>query len=92
MRTPFTARAFIIIFGIVLGLGLQPALADQPNLFVMSEEADDDAVPRKSRVLGVLLQQSKTRWLIKDSPSTTKPWSPWTTMYRADQDDPAQKS
>jgi hypothetical protein len=50
MRTHFTARTFIIIFGIVLGLGLQPALADQPNLFVMSEDADDDAVPRKSRV------------------------------------------
>jgi hypothetical protein len=50
MKTPFTARAFIIIFGIMLGLGLQPALADEPNLFVMSEDADDDAVPRKSRV------------------------------------------
>lgn len=50
MRTPFTARAFIIIFGIMLSLGVQPALADQPNLFVMSEDADDDAVPRTSRV------------------------------------------
>lgn len=50
MRTPFTAKTFIAIFGLVLTMGLQTAQADQPNLFVMSEDADNDAVPRKSRV------------------------------------------
>lgn len=57
MRTPLIAKAFIVVFGIVLSAGLQAAqaaqaaqTADQPNLLVMSEEADNDAVPRKSRV------------------------------------------
>jgi hypothetical protein len=38
------------MFSIMLGLGVKPALANQPNLFVMSEDVDDDAVPRTSRV------------------------------------------
>jgi hypothetical protein len=42
--------SLLMLSGMLLTLMVQPVYADQPNLLIMSEDADTDTVPRDSRV------------------------------------------